>query len=373
MPYVNIPTSGLSNGIAVLIGKLQGELGAKLMEQSTAIQDRLRSQGCSALKGNDKNKIQNLNNALSGIDNRLNKFRRLPRKLKVPLNALKKALKLILLLPIPQSVPPGFGIPVGITTKFADIMHLIKEFIKQIAEQIEGIEAALKTPDIQVNALNNVLRRANTVVGACEIERAVQEKIDNNELTIEQMIELGFINDDGEGILSRLLPEFIGPPANDTRSVRDIADETGRSAEDVAKDIADRIARSRAGEGLDDPSNGDLNAFNNKLDELLRNLQSADGISDGIKNDLTSTISGFKLPNLEQQKDDGRFNYEGPNGERYILQVRNVPDSPSIAPQRYAVALDLEGVEVLKGAKSFASDVGVLLDELKFRLDNQLS
>ena len=373
MPYVNIPQSGLSGGIAVIIGKLQGELGSKLLEQSSTIQDRLRSQGCSALKNNDKNKIQGLNSALTGIDNRLNKFRRLPKKLRVPLSALKKALKLIILLPIPQSFPPGFGIPVGITTKFADIMHLIKEFISQIAEIIGGIEAALKTPDIQINALQNVLRRVNTVVGVCEIEKAVQEKIENNELTIEQMIELGFINDDGEGILSNLIPEFIGVSNNDTRSVRDIANETGQSVEDVANQISDNIKKQQSGGDVTDPSEGGLTSFNNKLDELLRNLQSADGISDPIKNDLTSTLTSFKLPLPREQENDGRFFYEGPNGERYKLEIRNVPDAPDIAPQRFAVALDNEGVAVLKGAKSFASDVGVLLDELKFRLDNQLS
>ena len=373
MPYVNIPESGLSGGVAVIIGKLQGELGAKLLEQTSTIQDRLRSQGCSALKNNDKNKIQGLSNALTGIDKRLNKFRRLPKKLRVPLSALKKALKLILLIPIPQSIPPGFGIPVGITTKFADIMHLIKEFIKQIDEIIKALEAALKTPNIQVNALNNVLRRVNTVVGVCEIEKAVQQKIENNELTIEQMIELGFINDEGEGILSNLIPEFIGVSSDDTRSVRDIANETGQSVEDVANKIADDIKKAQSGDSTTDPSEGSLTNFNNKLDELLRNLQSADGISDPIKNDLTSTLTSFKIPPPRDQENDGRFFYEGPNGEKYKLEIRNVPDSPTIAPQRFAVALDNEGVAVLKGAKSFASDVGVLLDELKFRLDNQLS
>ena len=47
-------------------------------------------------------------------------------------------------------------------------------------------------------------------------------------------------------------------------------------------------------------------------------------------------------------------------------------DSPSIAPRRFAVAINEEGVEVLTGPKSFASDTDVLIEEIKFRLDNQL-
>ena len=38
-----------------------------------------------------------------------------------------------------------------------------------------------------------------------------------------------------------------------------------------------------------------------------------------------------------------------------------------------AVALDEEEVVVLEGPKSFASDTNILLDEIKFRIDNQLS
>ena len=60
------------------------------------------------------------------------------------------------------------------------------------------------------------------------------------------------------------------------------------------------------------------------------------------------------------------------NGTPYTIKVITDPNSPSIAPQRRAIAVDSRGVTVLKGPLSFASDSQVLIDELKFRINNQL-
>ena len=56
----------------------------------------------------------------------------------------------------------------------------------------------------------------------------------------------------------------------------------------------------------------------------------------------------------------------------YTLEIVRDPNSPAIAPKRYAVAKDRFGIIVLYGPSSFSSDTKVLLDEIKFRIDNQL-
>ncbi len=56
----------------------------------------------------------------------------------------------------------------------------------------------------------------------------------------------------------------------------------------------------------------------------------------------------------------------------YELIIVDDPNSPKIAPRRYAIAKDRAGVIVLYGPSSFSSDTKVLLDEIKFRIDNQL-
>jgi len=56
----------------------------------------------------------------------------------------------------------------------------------------------------------------------------------------------------------------------------------------------------------------------------------------------------------------------------YTLEIVQDPNSPKIAPRRYAIAKDKAGIIVLYGPSSFSSDTQVLLDEIKFRIDNQL-
>lgn len=64
---------------------------------------------------------------------------------------------------------------------------------------------------------------------------------------------------------------------------------------------------------------------------------------------------------------DPSYEYKG-----YKLQIIQDPNSPKIAPKRYAIAKDRRGLTVLYGESSFSSDTKVLLDEIKFRIDNQL-
>jgi hypothetical protein len=65
-------------------------------------------------------------------------------------------------------------------------------------------------------------------------------------------------------------------------------------------------------------------------------------------------------------EDDGRFFYQG-----FKLEILQDPNSPQIAPRRFAVAIDNRGIVVIKGQPSFSSSTDVLLDEIKFRIDNQ--
>lgn len=55
----------------------------------------------------------------------------------------------------------------------------------------------------------------------------------------------------------------------------------------------------------------------------------------------------------------------------YEIEVRTDTEDTAV-PRRYAVALDPSGVVVLQGPKSYSSSTKVLIEELKFRIDNQL-
>lgn len=78
-------------------------------------------------------------------------------------------------------------------------------------------------------------------------------------------------------------------------------------------------------------------------------------------------------PTDAQGNIDPNYLHTSTAGKVYKLAIQEDPDSPKIAPRRYATATDSRGIIVLRGPSSFSSSTQVLLDELKFRIDNQLS
>lgn len=63
---------------------------------------------------------------------------------------------------------------------------------------------------------------------------------------------------------------------------------------------------------------------------------------------------------------------QGTTYRGYVLEVRTVVGDSALTPRRYAVALNSQGIVILEGTPSFSSDTQVLLDEIKFRIDNHL-
>ena len=67
---------------------------------------------------------------------------------------------------------------------------------------------------------------------------------------------------------------------------------------------------------------------------------------------------------LSQSGENNLGTYQG-----YRIEVRIDPNSPPVAPRRYAVAIDSIGVVVLEGNKSFSSSNELLIEELKLAID----
>ena len=413
MPYVNIPNSGLAVGVGKIVGKLQGSLASKVLKQTNLVQNKFRTAGCPSLRDLNRldNKKQQLQKGLNGINNRLSKFRRLPSKLKGPLTGLKAALKIILLLPIPQSVPPGFGLPINVTTKYADLMHLLKELISQIDELIGAVEVVLETPSLQLSSATNVMSRLDTAIKSCKTEAALQAELDAGRVDKNTLKDLGLLDEDEIFIFSNLGPRLVG---NTDADGNNLDTSTGVTSENF-KSINSKIDFDnnyppfgepglKVGERryLDPPGewyiwtgiawigeisdkdlvdqlkqsilNGQQDQLNQASAELANAIEKVQdsNLPDEIKNNLKSILDNFKDLDKPSKENNSKFYHTGPDGTVYKLDILTDPESPSIAPRRYAVALNPQGIEVLKGAKSFASETDVLLDEVKFRIDNQL-
>lgn len=314
MPYVNIPESRLAGSIAGMLGKLTGNLSTKVFDTIVDLEDKMLAEaynrvykgkatiGCNGLKP-FRSGVSNVSRQVGGFSKRVGRFRKIPRTILRVVPALKIILKILKSLPIPTSVPPGIGVPLALTNTYADILHLIKEMIKQLEDIALGINFSLDVGaggGIQalMDGINDSIKGIDNCIAVISAECEIQK------LPKDEQIASGFLEETPEGdiyISSKLIPLLIG---------------------------------------------GDNETANDLLASVNIDL-------------------GFELQ-PDDVLEEGQIIYKG-----YLLEIVNDPNSPKIAPRRMAVAKTLdEGVVVLRGPKSFASDTDVLIDEIKLQIDN---
>lgn len=357
MPYVNIPDSKLTAVIAKQVGKIQGDITGKVLTKLGTLESQFRSQGCPSGLSRKRRQLEGIQSSLNSINSRISKFRRIPRTLKPPISGLKAALKIILSIPLPQGIgiPPGpaggliVGLPVNITTKYADTMHLVKEFIKQLTDDIDGISYIVSGEDVQLKSIDRAMKKVQFSLKACEIEKEINER-----LSEEEQRDLDLLDKDGNSVFRNLSKDLLSNGLEkDSRSVSQIASELNITPEEAV---------SRLGEDNQD-------AFNRQVKELGDNIK---GISDkDLQNKLRESLDIFRTPTPIEQSSD-IFSHIGPDGTIYKLEIQSVPEDSNIAPRRFALARNVRGIAVIKGDLSFSSSTKVLLDEIKFRIDNQL-
>lgn len=110
------------------------------------------------------------------------------------------------------------------------------------------------------------------------------------------------------------------------------------------------------------------------IDNLQSKLTVLDLVIKQCSLDNSADISGILA--AAQPVDSGASGGIGSREIRYRgYKVSVVQDlaSSKIAPSRYAIATDSRGAVILRGPLSFSSSTEVLIDEIKFRIDNKLA
>jgi len=358
MPYVNIKESTIVNGVAKQVGAVQEIATAKVYDLVNDSIQKVRREACPVLP--QAIRLQQRVNAVQGSINnisvRINKFKKIAETILTLVTVFSLILKLVKKIPIPQSVPPGFGLPMGLSIVQADLMHKFKEKIKQGKDDSKGILEVLASPVDNVEMYNKILSRINIVTNGCRLEGILKREVARGRITNERLIELGIIKTGpnfapgGEYIFSNIGQNLFG----DLNFTRDGDLYETNSANGISPAQKTTIADNAQKDLLDalDKLNGEDN--------------------EELKSAISDVFDSFKNENEADAKNNPQNFYTASNGEVYELKIRIDQNSPKIAPRRFAVAIDKFDVEILKGPKSFSSSTKVLLDELKFRLDNQL-
>ena len=271
--------SQLSAIVATQLGRVQGELEARIQDEAAKMTSKFASKCPSQ---DELVKIAKIRNSLLRIINSFqsltNRFGRLPKKLRPPIRAANIIIRLLKRSPIPLAVgtPPN------------------KDFGGLISARTAGFVTSQADRLIQVTLLLEALED-----------------------------DLESVND---------LVGNINPNLNNIRSVLDTLNQK-------IEDCADEAQNS--------------NEEEQNIKNLLNEIQPVESTS------IAGSVGGGE-------------EYEAENGRVYLLEVIQEQTSTGPVPRRLAVARDNLGVIILRGQPSFSSDTSVLIEELKFRIDNQL-
>ncbi len=395
MSFITIPESKVTAFIGSKIGGLQAQLQDKVQAKiQSTITTFVQANACPQQQTLDR--LVKSKQTLSDLTERSRKivdtYKALPSKLRPPINTLDSIIKVLLVLPIPQAVPPGIGLPISISNKYSDLINKLRELVKQTKETIEGIEALVDTTffDNLMNDINSKLSLLDGPISFCSIENELKDS-----LTPDELSKLGLVGTDGRFIISRLVPslvqETLVDPIEYADSVND-GNNYGRNCfrgpyrpgtiyihTDERRDIVEGsdgnkyIVNNRAKNGLDtwlDPLTGldwELYESNTRrlLEDLLNKLSNTSLINRRVLDDIKTNLNNYKI----QINPVESGLYRARNGVEFLIEVLDDTTSPPIAKRRFAVARNRQGIIVMRGQPSFASDVNVLVREIRFRLD----
>jgi hypothetical protein len=236
----------------------------------------------------------------------------------------------------------------------SQVFNVLSKFTNQCpsAKELEKI----------VKIKNNLLKNINALERRVQKLRSVAEKLDGVISTVKVSIQVIKLLP----IPTAIIPPQVGGVGIPVSVLTRYSDGLIR-----LNKVLDALEADKAG------ILGVITIASNTLTGLKARLEAIDLAIQKCVNDLATTqpsttpqiIATIQPPGNVESEDTSSsdFFYKG-----LTLEIVQDPNSPVIAPKRYAIAKDKIGVIVLYGPSSFSSDTQVLLDEIKFRIDNQI-
>jgi hypothetical protein len=145
-----------------------------------------------------------------------------------------------------------------------------------------------------------------------------------------------------------------------------------RNAELLVDNLEDDVATIKAISGGVDVSLGGVITLLNSVDINVQKCVEDLATSGADISNLVLTAQPRENTGSEGTPEGGNYTYRSASGRDYVLAIIEDTSVTGPAPRRVAVAKDNIGVIILRGQPSFSSSTQVLLDELKFKIDNQL-
>ena len=330
---------GAKGGIAAIIasqvGNIRGQVVVSVQKKVLEVLNKFANQCPPKPEMEKLIKTKNtLSSHLSNFDSRIKSYTSVASKLDVIIATTKLAIKIIKAIPTPTAVIPpqvgGLGIPINILTRYSDKLIQLDKLLERLTNESQAVKGIT---DSVAGVVGNLQRRIQAIDFA--IEGCYLEGLDAD--------------------LSGKLDEITSPNLPEGTPVSVVGGTLGGTPTGISTGMSGDSTGGTFGN-----TSGDLGRIT--ANQLINgNLDDIIGLT-GI-----NTFIGNILPEQQYTGDSSSEEYKG-----LFLSVVRDPNSPTIAPKNYAIAKDRTGVIVLYGQSSFSADTKVLLEELKFRIDNQL-
>jgi hypothetical protein len=361
MPYVNIPESKLGIAISRLIGLLLAQLTAKVTGEINKLKERIVTD-CGNIGKLQRiaKKLSGLRRFTSGIKSRIEKIRKITAPLARIISVLNIAIRLLKLLPLPNRFTTA-----GTTNVFSDILHKLKEFVKQLADDLVIVETSCALAITVINLIEIQLDKLDRILKLCAEDPSQNPDI-QNQLLVENDINPTIIQ---EGLLNQDFLKIGNELFKDNQSLQDF-NQKSLQEQDIfsnnlgipRKDVAKSAFVKNISLGMN---------LNEALLKTKLTKQETESLFETYKKETVQPPSILSEDDtlLKNQK---LSNYVGPDGTFYEIFIQ-ATDLSKVAPRRRAVALDVQKVIRYKTDESFSYSTEVLEKEVKFKIDNDIN
>ena len=288
------------------------------------------------------------------------------------ITAFRAAIKIILKLPIPQSVPPGIGIPVGITTTFSNTVTKIEKKL----DAAQTLSASTLGALVLLQGSLAVALKYLNILDA-NIQKCVNESGGSiNKLPLPSDWEVGKKYRIGDQILYTV-QDITGIYICNTDHTSTTTGVTGPPGVGEYWDLLSivRVNGRDIPQGLTLEGDNLVDASGRVIDEntlgVINGGSGVDSIdlADGGEPISQESLSAELLLIGAATEVQGEPVLQEVNG--FIMDVQTDENTPvGSLKRRYAVAKNKQGVILLKGEPSLSSSDQILIDELSFQIQS---
>lgn len=304
------------------ISKISIGLYNKVVRSTFKFKDSFENLKVQLEGENSISELRNINNQKNSLSNVVNQSSNILTTLNITeattsalVTSLKSTSTVIKTLPLPVSTPPGAGIPLGVITTYADSLDTLGDLIKGNEGSVNSLKPIISEISSSLNEIKSDLK---------ELDSIINYKIDE---ILNQSLR--------EEAIKELKNRNVSPPYKD-EDIENILNE-------------------------DEFQNLKIE----KTDELFKDLNYKK-IKHEVEEDEEEE---FDIERLKPNSSNP-IEYKG-----YILTLENKPDSPYSTPYRRIKGTNVNNSNPQtlynsEGEYSFSSSVEVLVNEIKYVIDN---